>query len=282
MIGQPKRRLGRSLRESRLRDGLAARLLLVLALAGFGGPHPARAGARQIDVMISGGFTAPYLVLAPVFEREDAVNLVDIRGPSMGDAPTAIPVRLSRGEHADIVIVARDALDGLVRQGRVVQGSEVDLVRSRIGLAVKVGVPKPDISTVEALKITLLGAKSIVYSDSASGVYVANELFKRLGLVDELAGKARMIVATPVGKIVADGQAEVGFQQLSELLPIPGIQVVGPLPEAVQKITVFSAGISTTAKYPVEARRLIAFLTSRAAQQAIVNAGLEPVSAATK
>jgi molybdate transport system substrate-binding protein len=280
MIGEPKRRLVRPLRESRLRCRLAARLLLVLAFAAS--PHPVRAEARRIDVMISGGFTAPYLVLAPVFEREDAVNLIAIRGPSMGDSPTAIPVRLSRGEHADIVIVGRDALDGLVREGRIVQGSEVDLVRSRIALAVKAGVPKPDISTVEALKITLLGAKSIVYSDSASGVYVANELFKRLGLVDELAGKARMIVATPVGKIVADGQAEVGLQQLSELLPIPGIQVVGPLPESVQKITVFAAGISTTAKYPAEARRLIAFLTSRAARQAIVNAGLEPASVAPR
>jgi molybdate transport system substrate-binding protein len=260
----------------------AAWLALALASACFDAPHRAPVEAPRIEVMISGGFTAPYLVLGPVFEREAAVHLVTIRGPSMGDAPSAIPMRLMRGEHADVVIVARGALDELERQGRIVRGSEVDLVRSRIGLAVKAGVPTPDISTVDALKTTLLKAKSIAYSDSASGVYIANELFKRLGLVDELAGKARMIAETPVGKIVADGQAEVGFQQLSELLPIPGVQIVGPIPDSVQKITVFSAGISSTAKFPVEARKLIAFLASLDAQQAIVNAGLEPAAKATK
>jgi molybdate transport system substrate-binding protein len=281
MTGQMKRQLVRPLREPRLRRSFAA-LFLILASVGSGSPQPAPGETRKLDVMISGGFTAPYLALAPGFEDENAVTLVTIKGPSMGDAPSAIPVRLSRGEHADVVIVARDALDGLVRQGRIVRGSEVDLVRSRIGLAVKAGARKPDISTVDALRKTLLNAKSIAYSDSASGVYVANELFKRLDLVEELSGKARMIVATPVGRIVADGEAEVGFQQLSELLPIQGVQVVGPIPESVQKITVFSAGISSTAKFPVDARRLIAFLASSAAHKAIVDAGLEPMPRAGK
>ncbi|HEY2015016.1 MAG TPA: substrate-binding domain-containing protein [Bryobacteraceae bacterium] len=227
--------------------------------------------------MISGGFSAPYLALVPAFERETGMRLITIRGPSMGNDPTAIPVRLSRGEAADVLIMVRSALDGLIRAGRVIPRTEVDLVRSRIGLAVKAGSPKPDISTVASLKRTLLGAKSVAYSDSASGVYVSGQLFRRLGIVHEMAAKAHMVPAIPVGKIVAEGRAEVGFQQLSELLPIAGIQVVGPIPDAVQKVTVFSGGVSTTSTCQRQARRLIGFLASSNARKTIENAGLEPV-----
>jgi molybdate transport system substrate-binding protein len=225
--------------------------------------------------MTSGGFSAPYLALVPAFERDTGVHLLTIQGPSMGNAPTAIPVRLARGEAADVVIAVRSALDGLILAGRVTPGSEVDLVRSRIGLAVKAGAAKPDISTVEELRRTLLSAKSVAYSDSASGVYVSGQLFRRLGILDRMAGKAHMIQAIPVGKIVADGRAAVGFQQLSELLPIAGIQVVGPIPDAVQQVTVFSAGVSSTSGCRRQARRLIEFLASDKARAAIEHAGLE-------
>jgi molybdate transport system substrate-binding protein len=231
-----------------------------------------------VRVMISGGFSAPYLALVPDFERETGTHLVTIGGPSMGNDPTAIPLRLSRGEAADVLIMVRSALTDLVRAGRVTRGTEADLVRSRIGMAVRAGAPKPDISTVEGLKRTLLRTKSVAYSDSASGVYVSQQLFRRLGIVHEMAGKAHMIPATPVGRVVADGQAEVGLQQLSELLPIAGIQVVGPIPDAVQKVTVFSAGVSSTSRCRREARRLIEFLTSNEARTAIENAGLQPVT----
>jgi molybdate transport system substrate-binding protein len=249
-------------------------ILLALALSLLAG----RASAAEVHVMISGGFSAPFKALVPRFEQQTGDKVVMVSGASMGATPTAIPARLARGEAADVVILARSALDALVTEGRVTAGSEVDLVRSRIGLAVRVGESAPDISTVDGLKRTLLRARSIAYSDSASGVYVANELFKRLGIAEEVATKARMIPGEPVGLAVARGEAEIGFQQISELLPITGIKLVGPIPEAVQKITIFSAGIPTTAKSVAAARKLIEFLSSRSAMPEIRRSGLDPVA----
>jgi molybdate transport system substrate-binding protein len=248
-------------------------LLWVLASAVLA----ANGRAEEIRVMNSGGFAAAYNALAPGFEKQTGNKLVTSYGPSMGATPEAIPNRLARGEAADVLIMARSALDALVSQRKVVRGSEADLVRSRIGLAVKAGAPRPDISSVEGLKRTLLNARSIAYSDSASGVYVANELFQRLGIAAAVSPKAAMIPATPVGLIVARGEAEVGFQQISELLPIAGIKVVGPIPESVQKVTVFSAGITTTAKSPQAAQLLIDYLASPKARRAIRRYGLEPI-----
>jgi molybdate transport system substrate-binding protein len=184
---------------------------------------------------------------------------------------------LNRNEPADVVILAREALDDLVAKGKVVPGSQVDLVRSTIGMAVRAGAPKPDISSVEALTRTLLAARSIAYSASASGVYLSTELFPRLGIADAIKDKSRRIESERVGTVVARGDAEIGFQQVSELLPIAGIDYVGPLPEAVQRATIFSAGIATGAKNVDAARALIRFLSSAAAGQTIRKSGLEPV-----
>ena len=156
-------------------------------------------------------------------------------------------------------------------------GSRVDLVRSSIGVAVRAGAPKPDISSVEALKRTLLGAKSIAYSASASGVYLSQELFPRLGIADQIKAKCHRIANEPVGAVVARGDAEIGFQQISELLPVAGIDYVGPLPPDVQKVTVFSAGVAVGAKHPEAARALIKFLASPAVVPAITKSGLEPL-----
>jgi molybdate transport system substrate-binding protein len=172
------------------------------------------------------------------------------------------------------------ALNDLIKEGKVVADSKVDLVRSPIGMVVRAGAPKPDIGSVEALKRTLLAAKSIAYSDSASGVYVGTELFQRLGIADQVKGKATMIPGEPVAAVVARGEAEIGFQQVSELLPIPGADFVGQLPSEVQKITVFSAGIATAAKEPVAAKALIAFLASPAAAPILAKSGLETVAPA--
>jgi molybdate transport system substrate-binding protein len=238
----------------------------------------AHAPAAEIHVMTSGGFSAALTQLTPQFERQSGDKLMVVEGASMGSTPTAIPVRLAHGESADVVIMARTALDSLVNEGKVVKGSEVDLVRSRVGLAVKAGAHVPNISTVEGLKQTLLQARSIAYSDSASGVYVQGELFKRLGIAEEVASKCIMIPGTPVGLAVASGKAEVGFQQMSELLPIKGIKVVGAIPESVQKITIFSAGIVAGAKAPDEARKLIDYLSSPKAWKAIRSTGVEPIA----
>lgn len=231
--------------------------------------------AAEIEVVTSGAFTAAYLKLVPEYERATHNKLVTEFGPSMGTTHNAIPLRLERGEAIDVVIMAAPALANLIKQGKVHAGSRVDLVQSVIGMAVKSGAPKPDISSVDALKRTLLKAKSIAYSDSASGVYLSTELFPKLGIADQIRGKTRKIEADPVGEAVARGEIEIGFQQISELRPVKGIEIVGPLPPGAQKVTVFAAGIPTTAKHPAEAKALIQWLASPAAYSAIKESGLE-------
>jgi molybdate transport system substrate-binding protein len=236
------------------------------------------AGATEIKVMISGGFSTAYRDLTPEFERTTRHNLVTARGPSMGSTPEAIPNRLQRGEPVDVLIMVGDALDELIKQGKLIAGSRVDLARSNIGMAVRAGATKPDISSVDAFKRVLLEAKSVAYSDSASGVYISTVLFQRLGIADQMKGKSKMIPGEPVGAVVARGDAEIGFQQISELLAVGGIDFVGPLPPEIQKVTVFSAGIVAGAKEPDAARALIKFLASPAAAPAITKRGLEPVT----
>jgi predicted neuraminidase/ABC-type molybdate transport system substrate-binding protein len=237
------------------------------------------ASADEIRVVTSGAFTAAYLELVPQFERATGHTVVTAFGASIGPAPSAIPNRLQRGEPIDVVILAASALDGLIKDGKVAAGSGVDLVRSSIGLAVRAGAPKPDISTLDAFKRTLLDAKSIAFSSSASGVYFFTELFPRLGITDAIRAKSRMVDSGPVGALLARGEAEIGFQQISELLPVAGIDYVGPLPPGAQRVTVFSAGIAAAAKAPAAAKALVDFLASPAAAGAIRKSGLEPASA---
>jgi molybdate transport system substrate-binding protein len=236
------------------------------------------AGAAEIRVMISGGLTAAYKALVPEFERASGHKVLTAYGPSMGTTVNAIPVRLERGEPADVLIMVGYALGDLVKQGKVIADSRVDLVKSAIGIAVKSGAPRPDISSAESVKRALLAAKSIAYSDSASGVYVSTEMFQRLGIADEMKDKARKIPAIPVGEIVAHGDAEIGFQQISELKPVAGIDIVGPLPDQLQKITVFSAGIASASKEPDAGKALIKFLASPAARAEIVKSGMDPIA----
>jgi molybdate transport system substrate-binding protein len=238
----------------------------------------AGASAQDIKIMISGGFSAAYKLLAPQWESSSGVHLETVSGPSMGTTPGAIPVRLARGEPADVVIMVRSALDELARKGEIVEGSQVDLAQSRIGMAVRAGATAPDISSVAALRQALLQARSVAYSDSASGVYIASELFKRLDIDKEMAAKTRQIPAEPVGFVVARGEAEVGFQQMSELLPIPGITIVGPIPDEVQKITVFSAGIVAKSKHQDAGRSLIRYLSSADVCATIKQTALDPAA----
>jgi molybdate transport system substrate-binding protein len=236
------------------------------------------ATAAEIRVMISGGLSAAYEVLVPEFERATGHKVLTARGPSMGTTVNAIPVRLERGEPADVLIMVGYALKDLADKGKVMPGSSVDLVKSPIGIAVKTGAPKPDIGTADAVKRALLAAKTIAYSDSASGVYVSTEMFQKLGIADEMKDKARKIPATPVGEIVAHGDAEIGFQQISELKAVPGVDIVGPLPDELQRITVFSAGIAMASKEPDAGQALIKFLASSAARDAIIKSGMEPIA----
>jgi molybdate transport system substrate-binding protein len=233
--------------------------------------------AAELHVMSSGG-SAAYKILGPKFAAESGNTLDTILGPSMGQSPEAIPNRLARGEPADVVIMVGYALDDLIKQGKVIPGSRVELADSRIGISVRDGAPKPDIGTVDALRQTLLQAKSIAYSDSASGVYIQNEMFKKLGIEDQVRPKAKMVPKIPVASVVADGQYEIGFQQVSELLPVKGAQFVGRIPESVQSVTRYAAGIPAGAKHPEEARALLRYLASPKAQETVKATGLDPIA----
>lgn len=257
--------------KARSTAGKALVLASILLLA-------ATAGAAEVKVMVSAAFATACQELARDFERDTGNKVVIIAGPSMGKAPEAILNRLQRGEPADVLIMVGYTLGDLVKEGKVMADSRVDVAASGISMAVRSGAAKPDISSVEALKNTLLKAKSIVYSDSASGAYISNELYPRLGLADQLRSKSRVIQTEPVGAVVARGEAEVGFQQNSELLPVKGIEIVGPLPSPLQKMTVFAAGIAAGSKEPAAAKALIQFLASPAAAPVIRNAGMEPMT----
>jgi molybdate transport system substrate-binding protein len=262
----------RALRET-LRGKIAGRLAMILACAIF---VATAAAADELKVATSGGFTAAFQELAPQYESATHSKIVTVFGPSMGATHDAIPNRLDRGEEIDVVILAGPALDDLIKKNKVHADSRADLVKSYIALAVKAGAPHPDISSVDALKRTLLAAKSIAYSDSASGVYLSTELFPKLGIVDQIKGKSKMIPADPVGTFVASGEFEIGFQQISELKPVKGIEIVAPLPPGAQKITIFGAAIPMTAKHPEAAKALIQWLASPAAYDAIRKSGLDP------
>jgi molybdate transport system substrate-binding protein len=238
----------------------------------------AAAAAKDVAVVTSGGFTAAYTELSAGCEAATGATLKTSLGSSMGGAPDSIPSRLARREPVDIVIMARPALDGLVKGGQAVAGSEVDLARSTIAMAVKAGAPKPDISTVEAFKRALLDAKSIAYSASASGTYLSEQAFPKLGIWDQISSKSKKIFSERVGTIVARGEAEIGFQQTSELIPIAGIEIVGQLPPEIQQTTVFSAGVAAGAQEPEAARAIIACLSSPKAAPVISKTGLDPVT----
>jgi molybdate transport system substrate-binding protein len=237
------------------------------------------ANAADLHVVSSGGFAAAYKALAPGFEQQTAHRLLAEWGPSMGNTPAAIPARLQRGETVDVVIMVGDSLDKLIAQGKVLEEGHALLARSRIGMAVKAGAPKPEISTLDDLKKALLAAKSIAYSDSASGVFLSTVLFARLGIWEQIKSKCHMIPAEPVGEVVARGEAEIGFQQVSELLPVSGITLVGLLPDEAQQVTPFSAGVVAASKQQEAARALINYLASPAAAATIRQVGLDPAHA---
>ncbi len=252
-------------------------LIRTVALAILAVLNANTAYSAEIKVMTSGAFTAAYLQLAPEFERATRDKVVTA-ATTMGTGQDSIPSRLQRQEPVDVVIVADAALEDMIKAGQIVAGSRVPLARSGIGMAVRAGAPKPDISSVDALKRTLLQAQSIPYSASVSGLYLSTELFQRLGIADQIAAKSKRIDHERVGAVVARGEAEIGFQQVSELLPEPGIDYVGPLPPEVQRISVFSAGIAVGSREPDAARSFIRFLASPAAVPAITKSSLDPVA----
>ena len=238
--------------------------------------------AADVHVMISAGFYGVYSELGPSFERATGHRLVTTRGPSMGDSPEAIPTRLGRGETADVVILDGGAADELAKRGLVRAGSKVELARSMVGMVVRAGAAKPDIGSVEAFRSTLLAAKSIAYSDSGSGTYLSTTLFPKLGVADQVAGKSRKVRGPPSGEpvaaVVARGEAEIGFQQVSELIHVPGVTFVGAIPAELQPGFSFAGALTSTARQPEASSALIRFLASPEAAPVILKAGLTPLS----
>jgi molybdate transport system substrate-binding protein len=251
------------------------RLLIAIVAALLAFATASGQDAPSLRVMLSPGFKAAYEQLVPEFERKTGHTIVTVYGASMGNAPDAIPNRLQRGEPADVIILASSVLEDLAKKDKIIPGTQVNLARAGIAIAVRAGAQKPNISTLEDLKRTLLAAKSIAYSDSVSGVYVSTELFQRLGIADDIRSKCLKINGM-VGPAVARGDAEIGFQQLSELLPVPGIEIVRPIPPEAQKITMFSGAVAGNSKQAETAKQFLRYLASPEAAPAIKMSGMQP------
>lgn len=259
--------------------------LKTLSLVGLllsGGLH-----AAEIVVVSSGGFYSSMEELKPVFEKQSGHTVKLLSGSSMGASPTAIPNRLKRGETFDLIMLAGPELDKLVTAGYAVKGSRVDLVHSKIGMAVRKGQAKPDISTKAAFDRVLVNAKSIGYSASASGTHLAKDVFPRVGVNEyhQIMAKSKLIVGDRVATWVGRGDLEIGFQQISEIMPFTGkdgtVDLVGPIPAPYQKVTIFSAGVAKGSKEPAAAQELIKFLTAKENYPLLIKQGLEPAAMAT-
>jgi molybdate transport system substrate-binding protein len=243
---------------------------LVFAIAALAFPA---ALFGQLNVIISGGFAAAYQDALPEFEKTTGVTVHTTRGRSQGDGPDTIGAQLRRGVPADVVILSKEGLDELMAAGKIVAGTNLDLARTPLGVAVRAGAPKPDISTVDAFQRSLLHAKSITFPQSTTGIYMTDTLFPKLGIASELAGKIKHTGVAAVAK----GDAEIAIQPVSELLHVPGSEFVGTIPMELQYVSVFSGAVVAGSKELASAKRLIAFLGSGSATQAIRNSGMEPL-----
>jgi molybdate transport system substrate-binding protein len=229
------------------------------------------AQAAEIKVLSTQATEQAYRELVPQFEQASGHKVTTVFTGTLD-----LQKRIAAGESYDMIIMAGPAIDDFIKAGKIVPGTRVNLARSGVGVAVRTGAPKPDISSTEAVKKTLLAAKSIGYSTGPSGVYLVG-LFQRLGVADAIKPKLKQ---TPtgvfVGTIVANGEAEIGFQQVSELSHFPGVDYVGPLPADIQEITIFSSGIQVGAKETDAAKAWGKFLTAPAAAPVFKKMGLEP------
>jgi len=216
--------------------------------------------------------------LTPDFEKTTGHRLKFVWGASFGTASDAVPVRIKNGETADVVIMIGTSIDEQIKLGYLRRETASYLATSRIGLAVKSGIPKPGITNIDNLRHTLLAAKSVAYSSGVSGVYAAGTMFPQLGIADQLKSKSVVVEAPElVGHALLRGDAEVGLQQMSELMAVPGIQIVGPLPDAVQRVNVIAAAVANNAAQPQAAEALIAFLQGSNAAQKLKASGFDPI-----
>jgi molybdate transport system substrate-binding protein len=236
-------------------------------------------GPTQLDVLMSGGFGAAYEQLVPDFERATGIKLATGSGASQGAGPHTIAAQLARGTPADVVILSREGLGELIAANKIVAGTDVDLARVPLGVAVRAGTAKPDVRTVAAFKKILLEAKTIAIPQSTSGIWLETELFPRLGIADKISVKAMPRGAAAAG-LVARGEADLAVMPVSEIVHAPGVDVAGSLAPEIQFVQVFSAAVVAGSGAIERAKRLIDFLASARAIEAISNSGMEPLATA--
>lgn len=230
----------------------------------------------ELKVIISGGFSGPYEELAPQFERATGIKVVTGSGSSQGTGPQTIAAQLGRGVPADVVILSREGLTELIAARWIAAGTDADLARTPIGVAVRAGAPKPDVRSVKDFKQVVLKARTVAVPSSTSGIFLIEEIFPRLGI----AGRVN-VKATPRGSgaaaMVAAGEADIGLLPVSEIVHAPGVELAGVIADEIQLNQIFAAAIVATSKQTDAAKRLIAFLTSESAAQTIRRGGMEPL-----
>jgi molybdate transport system substrate-binding protein len=244
--------------------------LLILPVAASG-----QSKEVALKVLMSGGFSGAYQQLLPEFERTSGIKVTTGSGASQGTGPQTIGAQLARGVSADVVILSREGLSELIAANRIAAGTDVDLARVPLGVAVRAGSPKPDVSTVEAFKQLLLNAKTVAMPGSTSGIWLVSDLFPRLGI----AGKVNTKLAprgTDATNMVAAGEADLAVMPVSEILHATGVDYAGAIAPEIQFVQVFSAAVVAGSKEMEGSKRLIEFLASPSASEAIRKSGMEP------
>lgn len=234
--------------------------------------------AKPVLTVWTAGAMLPALqALAPGFEKARGITLQLEVAPSTGQSATAVGQRLARHESTDVIVMTYFTMAKLQARGRIVTDSRMDLGKSFIAMAVRQGAIKPDIHSEEAFKQALLGADSVAYTGSASGLYLSRVLFVRMGLTAALQRKAHMLPAAALADSIGSGRTQVGFQELSELKSVPGIDIVGLIPDRLQQMTLYSAGVFKGSRQREAAKALIDYLASPEGRKAIADSGLQPV-----
>jgi len=243
----------------------------ILAASCFG-----NAQAAEINLLTTGAFKQVVLALVPDFEKQSGHKVV-----VTNDTAGGVKARVTKGEPADVAIATPAILNELTGEGKIVKGSEVKLANVGVGVAVKEGAPKPDISTVEAFKQALLNAKTVAYIDpksgGSSGIYI-DKLIEKLGVADQVRAKAKLKNGGYVADYIADGTAELGIHQISEIVPVKGVTLVGPLPKDIQNVTTYAAVVVASSANKEAAAALIKALSGPAAAQVLRSKGMDPAS----
>jgi molybdate transport system substrate-binding protein len=234
---------------------------------------------HSLKVLMSGGFAGAYEKLLPSFKAATGIKVTTGSGASQGTGPQTISAQLARGIPADVVILSREGLNELLAAGRIAVGSDVDLARVPVGVAVRANTPHPDVSTVEAFRQAVLGAKTVVVPGSTSGIWLRSDLFPRLGVAEQINIKIGPR-GTDATAMVASGEADIAVMPVSEIVLAPGVDFAGAIPPEIQFVQTFSAAIVAGSTEIKASKRLIDFLASERAADAIKESGMKPATSA--